>query len=58
MVVLQHKLQCPGSLRALCEKCWAAAPDARPEFEQILKTLNSDVLIDCAVFSGKVKPLC
>jgi hypothetical protein len=42
MVVLQHKLQCPGSLRALCEKCWAAAPDARPEFEQILKTLNSD----------------
>ncbi len=50
----QHKMQCPGSLRSLCASCWAEDAAARPEFEQILKLLNTDVLVDCAVFSGKV----
>lgn len=49
------KLLCPSSLRGLAESCWDADPEKRPSFEQIIAELNKDVIIDCAVFTSKVR---
>jgi serine/threonine protein kinase len=45
----EDPLECPDSVRRLCEDCWEAQPEDRPTFEQILKRFD-EVLIDSAIF--------
>eukprot|EP01091_Cochliopodium_minus_P003646 TRINITY_DN13624_c0_g1_i1.p1 TRINITY_DN13624_c0_g1~~TRINITY_DN13624_c0_g1_i1.p1 ORF type:complete len:522 (-),score=142.88 TRINITY_DN13624_c0_g1_i1:19-1584(-) len=43
------EIQCPKSLRKLCENCWDTNPEKRPGFDRILQRFD-EVLIDCAIF--------
>ena len=45
----EDPLECPESVRQLCEDCWQAQPEDRPTFEEILNRFN-EVLIDSAIF--------
>jgi hypothetical protein len=56
-VLPEKKMLCPTSLRGLCQQCWDQDPAKRPSFEQIIVTLNTQVLVDCAVFSSKGRKL-
>jgi len=56
-VLPEKKMMCPTSLRSLCQQCWDQDPCKRPTFEQIIVLLNTQVLVDCAVFSGKGRKL-
>jgi hypothetical protein len=35
------------------ERCWDADPEKRPTFEGIINEMNANIVVDCAVFSGK-----
>ena len=53
----EKKILCPSSLRSLCEKCWDQDPAQRPTFEQIIALLDTQVLVDTAIFSSKGRKL-
>lgn len=45
----ESHLECPDSVRQLCEDCWEAEPEDRPTFEQVLRRFD-EILIDSACF--------
>jgi len=51
----EDSLLCPESLRKLAESCWHANPKKRPSFEEVVKEMNKNVLIDCAIFDKEAR---
>lgn len=46
----KNEVECPSSLAKLTRDCWQKDPALRPSFQEILRRLEKEVLVDCAIF--------